>query len=393
MKVFEKIKDLASVEQEFWTIVSKAKAARLKDAWTSKAGEDYVRLMRIVCSKSVKYNMIELACISASYLQEYFSIKRDARLEKKYTKIALKYYELAMIEKKILIDKEPLRSKLNQNLVPRASLLKRLKAFVDEYEIYIDCDSPTIINHALIPIIRYYEAINDIPKMRQLCEIGISKLEPYNKHHNYKYIFSQILLIEGDIKRAVEVSTESLTYMPNGSAKHCFYAVSAIKAHLYNKDYISANEIHQQTNWIETPEGLVREYDYLIRGYLDIFTNTNIRLGRFLNEINLYSKDKQGVNINRYIIYFFFYLQRDKNKLYDFADALDSFRRKWARGRDRHFLKVLCGAIYYDFKVDVIKLRLKDEIKQINKYRVNPDVEFAPYGDLLEQMYLICEGM
>jgi hypothetical protein len=118
------------------------------------------------------------------------------------------------------------------------------------------------------------------------------------------------------------------------------------------------------------------------------------RLGKFLNEMPFYSKDKRGLNIAILIIQFLFLLHKRKySDLIDRADALKQYCYRYLRKDDTFrshcFIRMLLQIPRADFNRIRTERYAEPYVKKLKSVplRVSEqsiEVEVIPYDDLWE---------
>ncbi len=116
------------------------------------------------------------------------------------------------------------------------------------------------------------------------------------------------------------------------------------------------------------------------------------RLGRFLNEVSHFSKDKRGLNISLLILHVLFLLQdRKYSKIIDRVDALNQYCYRYLRRdetfRSNCFIKMLTQMVKADFNrirteryVEPLWKKLKSVPLHVAEQGI--EVEIIPYEDL-----------
>lgn len=371
------------IEKDCWKIIQAAKVAVLENNRGA-----YVQQMRKVCKLAVKYDMLECASISSTFLAHYYYNSHTHRsIADRYFSLAKKYQVLHTIENDLLIDLQPLKYKLNATFNPSKKIKEELKCFADKIEKYLELDSITISTHCYMPLMRYYELIGDNDRMKALCEEAIIKTEQNGRNHHFQNVAAQIALREERFDEAKLQINQALTALPEGTNSYSYFLLTAIKIELYDNNVDEAIRLLNQNKWKKVSDRKLHEWEHIIKGYLDFLSpNRTFRIGKFLNEIYIVDRDKGGIHLNITIIYFLYYLRRNRAKLVDVQEAIDRYQRRHTKGAHKAFLKFLVGVIRYNFKRQVVELRMKKVMKEVRQAAPDTDIEVFPYSMLMDKI-------
>ena len=124
--------------------------------------------------------------------------------------------------------------------------------------------------------------------------------------------------------------------------------------------------------------------------------SSTFRLGKFVNEVPIFSKDKQGHNTNILILQILFLLRKGKHG--DIIDRVESLKkyvsnylRKGNTFRTSCFIKMLCQLPAGNFHSVNVQRRTKhyyDKMMGLPKEqaRMDVDVEIVPYEVLWDKV-------
>lgn len=378
-KVAEKRKK--ELEKECWDDISWAKKAVLDDH-----RKECVTPMRRVCKVAIKYDMLECAAISATFLANYYYTSQShPSIGKKYDKIAKRYRELSYLEKELLADLQPLKHKLNSNYRLTAPVIEQLKTFVDHAEKCTKLGSPKLASHCYIPMIRYYEILGDFDKMKLLCEEAIEATTKTGRQHQYHYVSAQIALYEERYDDAHKFINKALKAVNQGTNTYCAYNLTSIKTDFYSGQYDQILPKLRPYKWKLASDKQFQEWYIIIKGYLYfLIPDQSFKLGKSMSEIYIFDRDKGGIELNLIIVYYLYYLRNDRAKLIDSEDAIDRYMRRHTEKAHLSFFKFLVSTIKFGFKNAVVELRLQKEIEHVRRSVTNVDIELVPYANLID---------
>lgn len=118
----------------------------------------------------------------------------------------------------------------------------------------------------------------------------------------------------------------------------------------------------------------------------------NFRMTKFLNEMRVFSKDKQGMNIPILMLEILMAIgKKQYSELIDRLEAIDKYRRRYLNGteteRTNLFLKMLLQLPKNGFQKDSIVLKTQDCLKALNVLPIEianqaHEIEIIPYEKL-----------
>lgn len=120
------------------------------------------------------------------------------------------------------------------------------------------------------------------------------------------------------------------------------------------------------------------------------------RLHKFLNEVPIFSRDKNGMNIPILVIQFLHYLAaKDYDACIDKVEALAKYRLRYLRGsgtlRSQYFVRMLellpkCGFVYDTVREKGKIFYTQLQTTPIESSNQNHEIEIIPYEDLWEMV-------
>lgn len=252
-------------------------------------------------------------------------------------------------------------------------------------------------------MVYYYQLTQQIGKLVERCQRTISFFEnldyvpPYTAFFSflYKLIPNQILLkqfdeVEQSIQKCLQLATEGshnwiitkqyevVMYFHQGKIREAGQIIRSMR-----KDY--ANEIKN-----------FRETWLIYEAYAALLNGEKVRLGKFLNDVPQFSKDKRGMNINMLIIQVLVLLQRRKyGDLIDRMAALERYSYRYLKKDDTFrsncFIHILLKLEKGDFNLIAVRRHAAKYLKAlqsvpVEKSKQDIDVEVVPYELLWEKV-------
>jgi len=172
-------------------------------------------------------------------------------------------------------------------------------------------------------------------------------------------------------------------------------------------EYLQADEVVQlvlgHPGFGGLPEN-VRESWIIAEGYTYFIQKAGLipektdaiafRLSRFLNEMEVFSRDKKGMNITILILEFIIHIaERNYDYLIDRVEAVDKYRKRYLQSeetqRSAHFLKMLLLAPRCAFDVTALQKKAMEELHALQAIPIETanqsfEIEIIPYEELWE---------
>ncbi|MEO8665966.1 MAG: hypothetical protein ABI462_10755 [Ignavibacteria bacterium] len=205
---------------------------------------------------------------------------------------------------------------------------------------------------------------------------------------------------------AILLGTKDMKSLPSGSLSWYFIAHYKLKALLYNGDYKNAVDLIKLM--IENPlfpkiGGNYRELFTATLGYIHLIVDSGLagdpkklkkllpdfKIGKFLNAIPVFSKDKQGINVSILLMHVAILLQRkNHDAIIDRADSLKQYAYKYLRKDDSFRSNCMIKMVIQMTKAGFNPIRTerytRDLLKQLEAVKLagsgeNIETEIIPY--------------
>lgn len=339
----------------------------------------------------------------------YASIDVKPKLVKKYQEIAHLQSDLADIEAKVKYHFSNVVRYCNTKV---SFTPKIVEAFIHATEETWPLLSPSLhhINRWIytIRIFRFYSEY-DYPNIISCCDLALANFpEDYKNIKAVRFLFNYYkapaLLAIGKLEEAKQVAKDANALMPKGNFNWHVMLLKRIVVCLHASDYQEAYDLYKAHQQKECLYENIAEYWNIIRGYLyflikrekiEPYANERFYLGKFLNEMPMYSKDKSGNNVNILIIQILVYMQRNQlGKIIDRIDSLKEYVRVYMRNPETMRAKAFIDMIIkmeqsYFVKTAAIHKteKLREKLNQTPiKLRQNLSIEIIPFAVLWEEM-------
>ncbi len=306
-----------------------------------------IQLATQLLAKAQRLEQFDLVWIISSDLEYHYSVSEIKTVKaKRYAQISDKYLELMNAEKLIrryygkvmqICSLKSKRSTKDMNLLQEANIntlpLLALKSSKLDRVIYN------------IIIGKYY-AEHDYPRV---IEYSNKALQSFPKDHpnivalrfafTSKKITAFTALQQYDEAKAI--AKEAGQLVPVGKFNWHLILIQRIIICFHSGAYEEAYELYKAQAKYQCPYTLLAEYWKVIQGYLyflihagliEPYSEERFNLGKFLNEIPIFSQDKAGININVILIQILILMQRGHfGRIIDKIEAIQAYARKHTR--------------------------------------------------------------
>ncbi len=239
---------------------------------------------------------------------------------------------------------------------------------------------------------------------RALAELNEDHINISSLRLSYLFYKMPALLALEQLREAKDVAKTALTLVPKGYFNWHVILLRRIVVCLHAGDYQEAYDLYNAHRQKECLYENITEYWNIIRGYLyflvkrekiDPYEKERFYLGKFLNEMPVFSKDKSGNNVNILIIQILVYMQRKQfGKIIDRIDSLKEYARVYMRNpetkRAKAFIDIIIKMEQAYFVKTAVLLKTEKQREKLNqtpiKLRQNLSIEVIPYGVLVEEI-------
>jgi len=384
-----------------------------------KTGND---LLETVVKSCIKYDLLDYKVLIFKELRQRYTLyEYDQRKQKTYRKL---YNEA--IKHKIIRDKlEDFYAELGR----KVTISKHLEYTQEIVDLEKEA-TPTILQGLEVNdfYTRYYTYNslyflmmfkNDIKAQSDLCDQaieyfitkkGFSNLALFSFHQKKGLCY----LAMAKYKEAIPIFDKCLTYKPKiGSISWLAIYNYKFSAAVLLQDYLEAYKIASHIMNNKAFKKIRKEFQqpwFIKEAFIHFLLKTkridiaeakvkplrNFRLGRFLNEVPDFSKDKKGVNITINIIQLlFFVLEKNYDKASDRLNALNQYSFRYLKAKEyvrpRTFIRMLQIITKENYNLKMISFKAQ---KYLNLLKENPQVyteqssqiEIIPFEELWKHL-------
>ncbi len=258
-----------------------------------------------------------------------------------------------------------------------------------------------------------HSSINDYQKILEVCDEALDfyGTKPFQAHVPMHIFFYQELICHVQLKqykRGKEAAEKCLELMEEG----CFnwfkylelYFLLSMHTGEYQQAYHVFNEAVYHKRFQFLPDNIFELWT-VKEAYIHYLIDTGkivpdkedkrftkFRLGRFLNNTPIFSKDKRGVNIAILIIQILFLIQQEKyNVAIDKIEAIEKYCFRYLQKDDTYrsncFIKMLLQIPIASFHKAAVMRKSKNYLKKLKDVPLeiagqSHEIELIPYEDL-----------
>lgn len=260
-----------------------------------------------------------------------------------------------------------------------------------------------------IIIICRYMAVHDYENINKYCDEALSsfpKDHPMIRSLSIVFLFHKttVLIPLGKLKEAKKIARNALELVPKGKFNWHMLLLKRIVVCLHAGDYQEAYQLYKAHQKKKCPYPIISEYWSIIKGYLHFlievqlikpYDHEKFYLGKFMNEVPVYSKDKAGNNINILLIQILIQIKRGQYvKVMDRITALQAYARVYTRSEEckrvNLFIKMIIKMEAARFRKKEIEKEVVQFLNRLKKIPLrmgqNLAIEIIPYQVLCQEI-------
>lgn len=362
---------------------------------------------------AINWCFTEIAITTARFIRGNVASKSgDRKKFEKYDRIVRDYQELYNAE--LLV--ESLYSDLVSYYVRDKSTKLFIYDLADKHITEINKYDPKIkstkfyYQKAMLEIAKYM-SINDYQKTMELCKNVLNDLDTfYYKDSKAIVTISYQLIVCCVQLKAYEEGKKQIEIILSIQDPETFNWFKAYELYMnlcfHTQQYTEAFYTHQkvtQNKKFKYLPGNVKEVWKIFEAWLYLLIQLNalnveafkskrrFRVSKFINEMNIYSKDKKGLNIPILIIYISLLIQQKKyDLLIDRIEAIEKYIHRYIKRQDNkrsyYFLRMILEIPKNDFRPDSIQKKSKKYFEQLKTSPIDASgqshgLEIIPYED------------
>lgn len=366
-------------------------------------------------AKHFEFTELTLDILRVLRLQ-YSTVDGDIEKYETVKKQYLEYEQIWLMESKAEFYYSELMAQYTNSKSTKTEVMDQAQAYYNELEGYM-AKSPSFKLHLFGRMVHLliYNSVNDYVNTARLCEDAITFFDKkeYDSglplqvfYYNLVVCYLQL----GEFEKGQQVINRCEYYFEEGSfnwfkLQELFFSL-AIKTghyeeayHLYEKVTNYPQFKDKQTQIVEMWSIFQAYIFYLIRvGKIpeEVLSEKSkkFKMGKFINDITLFSKDKRGMNISILIIQILYAIaDRDYKKSVDRIDGIEKYCGRYLKENDTFrsncFIKMLLQIPIANFHREATARKAERYLKTLQSQEIGSasqahEIEIVPYEALWE---------
>ncbi len=341
------------------------------------------------------YQFNKLAAEFASYLSDhYFIYQDDKKLGEKYAIAARSYVSLSNLETICITKFGELFRALNKTRKPKKELVNKLRKVCTEFDEYLTTESTIIwINtHTLKNIRDFIDEKYSLVVERSLEAIHHLESKGIGRTRHFYKDLTVALIRLGRYDEAVEAVDNSLQNLRKGSTIWSVLIYYKVIIELHRGNYQEAYAIFKEAERKRQINKAMGETWLIVKGFFKFLINCGklegpgkFKLGKFLNDIEVFTADKAGQNSNVIILKILLRLSTDRDRIIDERQRIKLYSERYLEdgSRSRLFFQMLNQIVPGNFRRAEVELRGAKYLRRMGEQEgYDPDMEILPYEDL-----------
>lgn len=381
-----------------------------------KAG---ISLTHDVLRYAEKYEFSNLSLEASRVLRLHYGAREgNAKKYEEYKEKCAEYNELCQVENMA----EELYTDLvieyvNNKTIKEEVSVRALESYKKLEERIIGYESYRANLYASLIRLMIYSSVNDYKNILRVCDESIQFYEekPYFAKVPLQIYYFQKLICHAqlrDYELGMATAEKCRSYLDDGTFNWFKFKELAFVLSMHTKKYAQAAHIfleateHKRFEFLPT---VVKEVWKIYEAYLHYLVEMGalhpekekivldkFRLGKFLNETVIFSKDKSGMNIPILIVQILFLIhQRNYNEAVERIDAIEKYRGRYLSKKDNLrsfvFIKMLLQIPLGMFHKEGVMRKAGSYVKKFETIPVEianqaSTLEIIPYDNLWEML-------
>lgn len=388
-------------------------AARMllgKNAWKSS-----VEICERILKYALKYEFTEMALDLLRILRLNYSTRLgDIAKFEKYKQLFQEYEQIMLADNKAELLYSELVMYYVKNVSTKEDLQQQAIAYYEELHPRLrQFDSYKLHLYGGMIKLMIYTMVNDYAKAAEVCDeiIEFFEKKPYNANTPLQIAYYQKLVCYSQLRqfeKGRDAAQNCISLIEEGNVNwfkyYELYFLLAMHTANYQEAYHVLNTVTAHARYAFLPSHM-QEVWKIYEAYIHYLVNigsvkpdredgrfTKFRLGRFLNDTPIFSKDKRGMNVAILSIQVLFLIQSKKYyQAIDGLEAIEKYCNRYLRQGDTmrsyYFIRMLLSIAEASFHRTAVIRKAK---KYIDKLKAIPletahqphKVEIIPYEQL-----------
>ena len=334
-----------------------------------------------ILKKSIRYELTEQSVIVLSSLRQLAARMGDKKKFNHYNNLLHKYQKLHFAELRANEFQESIVIHYARSRSAQRELALKAKEYSKELKKYTDVmDSHKLHQSAFIVFSLTHEIAGEYDKLREVCEEAVAYFEnkkPLKRNTVFVFLFKSLGYYKKvkDFENGEKTIKRAIEYILFKDSRNYFITIEQyITLAFLCKKYKVAYEQYYAAIGKKGFDLMLdnhKEHWKIYGAYLEFLKLTGkleiedgkqrakFKLGKFINELPTFSKDKMGFNAAILIIQFLLLLQMKKNEeLIDRAESLRIYAYRYLRKpetmRSFYFVKMLIEIVNAKFHKEAV---------------------------------------
>lgn len=357
-----------------------------------------------------KLELHSLAHTVANDLLFHYSVMdTSVGLSKKYTAIAAKELELVKAEAMVRAYHSRVGLLCNTRESFTTSIVEEVTKAAEHSVPLLRLGSHHLTRLIYTIVMSRYIIVYEYENVIKTCDEALSSFpadHPNGRSLRFLFLCNKIapLVSLGRTDEAKEIARSAGELVPAGNYNWHMALQRRITVCLHSSEYQEAYDLYKAHSKYKPSAKEHKEYWSILEGFLYFlikrelvkpYENERFSIGKFMNEVPLYSKDKAGNNINILIIQILVWMERGQfGRVIDRTESLREYARKYTRNpetkRANLFIQMILrmeGAQFHRARTETKTNRLRQQLDKTPLcYGQNLAVEIIPYPVLWEEI-------
>ena len=170
-----------------------------------------------------------------------------------------------------------------------------------------------------------------------------------------------------EYKKALAAIKQCLALTEKGGHSYCVAYYYQALAGLHSGNYLDTIDAIDKTKpyWNRLPNDLLEQWR-IIQAYSALFIKKKYRIGKFINEVPIFSKDKTGANTAIIIVQMLHHLKEGNTSIYiERCDALKRYTSRYLSGKKKVLAKMLLEVAKGHFNITTIEHRTREMLNEL----------------------------
>ncbi len=345
----------------------------------------------------------------------YSNIELVPKLSRKYAAIIEEQTELIRAEALVRKCHNEMGVLCNTRSSFSSAIVQELDQSVQLCLPFLALKSVTINRFIYDILVIRYIVVYDYKKVIKYCDEALESFPLSSPNYNmlrFDFLQKKIpaLMGIGELNEAKEIAKEIGKIMPIGMFNWHIALIRRIIICFHLGDYQEAYDLFKAHEKYKSSFEILKEYWKILEGFIyflilvgriENYKNERFLIGKFVNEVPIYSRDKAGNNINILIVQILLQMHREEyGKIIDRIESLREYARTYTRNpetrRANIFINMILKMESASFHQAGTIRKTKGLLKKLNNtplsFAQNLNIEIIPFPILWDEILGMLEN-